>query len=310
MEVMRDLVGIQRFGGGEIEANKPTWIVIHGRESYASASPAIKGTAGENNMYRLAEALEAYERENDVADRKQILVADWRSFAGANEKLASLEGTAFIREAALAFTEMLQNVDGNGNGISPNQMNIVGHSWGTYVAYVMAEIVPGKVNSFVALDSAANPWPMAAAIGSADAFANMNLRDVAENSLAFEGGLLGSDSRSATANQTFFVSLPLLEPTNAHGQVVEVFADMILDQTADKNAPVARHFLLDDLLTGNRVNAPWQENGQAALIPEGYEGRINTHWVNKRAPNGDKLYEALDIDYTDPITGKLVEHKQ
>jgi len=315
MEVMRDLVGIQRFGGGEIEANKPTWIVIHGRESYASASPAIKGTANENNMYRLAEALEEYAKLQQVP--QQVLVADWRAFAGANFPVTpidgitddlmdvnfGLQGANYIQEVALALHEKLPPLAGS-------QVNIVTHSWATLVGHDLAGYVISntgqKVNSFVSLDTAGN----SKLLGSNYPVDSVDFRNIAETSWAFEGSIFGSNERSARADITFRISLPLINPTDAHGQVVEVFSDIVNDQTGDRNAPVARHFPLGKLLGENTSPFPWKIDGQAALVPSGYEGIIVTHWSGRNDPKGKKLYEAEYLKYTDPENDQLVDHQQ
>ncbi|HLC66346.1 MAG TPA: alpha/beta fold hydrolase, partial [Candidatus Nanoarchaeia archaeon] len=282
--------------GGEIQANKDTWVVIHGRESYASASPTVKGTEEENNMYRLAGALEEFAKLQKVP--QQILVADWRSFAGANEKLASLEGTVFIREVAAALQEMLQ-----GYGIPVGDMNIVGHSWGTYVGYEVARMLPGKVRSLVALDSATNPWPLAALIGSADSFADMNFRDVAENSWAFEGSMFGSNKKATTANMTMEIFHPFaVSPITQHNLVAETFARIVRDAANDSDDTVSQYFHLDKLLGTDQRQQPWREDGYGMnpVLPDGYEGKIGTVYTGGEESDGTPIYDLSYVTYVLP----------
>lgn len=122
--------------------------------------------------------------------------------------------------------------------------------------------------------------------------------------------MFGSNVRSARADVTFRIDVPHINPTEAHRQVVEVFSDMVNDQTGNQNAPVARHFSLGKLLEEDTSPFPWKIDGGAVLAPAGYEGIIVTHWSGRYDPKGEKLYETEYLKYTDPVTGWLMDQQQ
>ena len=246
-----------------------------------------------------------------------ISCADWRSFAGANIPVTpidgitddlldlnfGLQGANYIQDVALAMYEKLPP-------LAAFQINIGAHSWGTLVGHDLAGYVIAhtgqKVNSFISLDTAGNnKFPL----GSNYPIDSVDFRNVANTSWAFEGSAFGSNERSARANMTFRIDVPHINPTEAHRQVVEVFSDMIEDQTNDKNAPVSHHFLLEKLLS-HETTFPWQADGKGILVPDGYEGIITTIWNGKFDPSGQKLYEADYLKYTDPQTGKAMDHQK
>ena len=214
-----------------------------------------------------------------------------------------LHGANYIQEVSLALYEKLPS-------LSANQINITAHSWGTLVGHDLAGHVIAntgqKVNSFVSLDTAGN----SKFLGSDYPIESVDFRNIAETSWAFEGSTFGSNERSAGADMTFRVSLLLVNPTDAHGQVVEVFSDIVNDQVENQNAPVARHFPLEKLLREDTSSFPWKTDGEAVLVPSGYEGVIVTHWSGRNDPKGEKLYEADYLKYTDPENDQLVDQQQ
>lgn len=114
-----------------IRNDQTTWIVIHGRDS----SPDSE------DISQLWRAID--NRVNRV--NSQVLVLDWRaaasSFVGEGENYIQPVATwaaAFLKEEL---------------GLLGTQLNLVGHSWGAYVAAEIAELF-GEVNSIVALDPA------------------------------------------------------------------------------------------------------------------------------------------------------------
>jgi hypothetical protein len=302
LDVVRSLVDIERFGGGEIEANKETWLVIHGRESSRGVGD---GGDGENNIYRLAGALQGYAIKND----EQVLTLDWRSFAGANLPVTPIDGITdeiidinfglhganFIQDVAQALYEKLPN-------LSPDQIRIASHSWGTLVGHDLALNVIAntgqKVNSFVSLDTAGN----SRLLGSNYPIDTVDFRNVATTSWAFEGSAFGSDERSARADMTMRIEHPFaVSPGTQHGLVVETFARLASEASSNPDNPALSNFNLDKLVSGDTASFSWLNDswGSIPLRPDGFDGSISTSLTGEYHTNGTPIYDLTWLNYYD-----------
>jgi pimeloyl-ACP methyl ester carboxylesterase len=227
-------VSIRSHLGGKtpIFDDRPTWIVVHGHYSSPSTS----------YIDALAEALDGY-RSTD-----QVLVLDWSGPAALS---ASRSENYFIPIGTWAAGAL------GAYGLAPAELNLVGHSWGAYVAAETAERVPGaKVNSIVALD----PGIDAAGGYNPTAAGQVNFARNASMSWSFYApeGLRGTPVTARTAHEAFVV-------TGAnHFGLVRVFTDLVRmnydgRQSAGATAKVAAQFKLSRLLAPAR-NTAWVIN--------------------------------------------------
>jgi pimeloyl-ACP methyl ester carboxylesterase len=175
-------VSIKSLGGGDVSINPDitTWLVIHGRNQSA-ASP---------DMVQLATTIDGYQPGD------QVLLLDWDK-AAASGALGG-NGENFIKPVAAWAATALQRY-----GFSGDQLNLVGYSWGSYVAAEMAENL-GTVNSVLSIE-AAKDYPGGdynpEVPGEVDFAAHAN------QSWAFfaTGDSFGSAATSSTAEESFLI---------------------------------------------------------------------------------------------------------
>ena len=212
-----------------IQSSVETWVVIHGRASRA------------NNFRNLAQAI-----STETGD--QVLVLDWETGADDNlPKFGGLQGAGWIPSVADWATTVLSSV----YGITGPQLRVVGHSWGSFVAYDIAENLPEGVRSLVALD------PATAAGGNYEESA-VDFSEVSALSWAFYGnGFFGSDNRAATADESFSVRYSDRDPDDGerHGAPVDVFE--LLVRHAQEHR-IGEFFALERL--ENALVGPWRED--------------------------------------------------
>jgi len=245
----------------------PTWVVIGGRNS----KPAVPGP-----LTRLATALSNL----SPVLKPQVLVADWEDAAHDNNVattlpelngsplLSNLGGKRWIKGVGDRVAQALQSA-----GVVGANLNLVGHSWGCYVAQQTAHdyyaAVPSdRINGLVALDPAlvgadgtddyqdhlAASWLHVTALGGLATPADYFSR-VARNSWAFYCSNLGNYPNALTAGASFVVlnsNVPFhLQPT------VSLFSNGIGPVVAYVNAeygkkdPAARraHSMVVDVFT-------------------------------------------------------------
>ncbi len=145
-------VAIQRVDSSDpIDPNVDTWIVIHG----LGASP----DEPDGYMHRLGG--DATHGGPKGVLPGQVLALDWNVAAG----LPGLTGEGWIEPVGQWAAGAL-----SAYGFTGSKLNLIGHSWGSYVADELAEAMPQQVvNTIVGLDPAANT------IGS-----NYNVKDPGE----------------------------------------------------------------------------------------------------------------------------------
>jgi pimeloyl-ACP methyl ester carboxylesterase len=192
-----------RLVGTPIFDDRPTWIVIHGRNS----SPSVDYLVG------LASAIDGY------TSTDQVLMLDWSAAAASGWIGGSGENYIIPVGAWMASTL-------TSYGLTPLELNFVGHSWGAYVAAETAERVPVnangryRVNSIVALDPAAD-YPGGSYNPTTPG--QVGFKRNAHMSWAFyvSGGSYGSATTAATAHESYLVK------GSEHSKVVSAFRNLV-----------------------------------------------------------------------------------
>jgi pimeloyl-ACP methyl ester carboxylesterase len=222
---------------GPIRSNRRTWVVIHGWNGQPS------------DLSRLTDAIEGYSK------RDQVLVLDWSRAAAAPDPF---DAFTWIDDAGAFAAQKLE-----GFGLSASRINLVGHSFGAYVAAETAGGLHNGANVIVALDPAASvPF--------------YNFRANSRYSLGLVGSVLGSESRAATADDAFRVNAG--SGFAAHTNIVDLYASMVAENNTSNPDHVSKLFSLDRLNAG--ASRPWDRNAFSG----GFEGTLNGevsggHWV-------------------------------
>jgi hypothetical protein len=212
-------VSIVRLGGGRIEAGRPTWVVIHGRG------------CGAEDMRPLAAAIAG------ARPGEQVLLLDWSDGAADNGR-AGVAGSTWASVVADWADGQLHGV-----GLTGDDLSLVGHSWGCYVAYDMAAGwrfgAERGVRGLVALDPASG--------GAGLDPSAVRLSTVARRSWAFyDNDPFASPFVALSADESFSVRLDGATATEQHWACVDLFARLITGPGP---------FALDRLLRG--AAGPW-----------------------------------------------------
>jgi len=235
--------------GLPIDSTKTTWIVIHGWNS----------DSNENGIREMAQAL-AQSRPRD-----QVLTLDWSSIArsGLLDPWGAAAGIVPVGKWAADALPM--------EGFFGHQINLVGHSFGSYVANEIAKYYPGKINSIVALDPAAN-----AVASQYDPLSNgnVNFSRNTDWSWAFHSSSLGNEYTPVTASEAFIFDSGLWWPPTAHSLPLKAFAQMIMNPQDSLNY----FFSIDNLL--DKTYGPWVLDKKSSFFffdksVDGYEAVIS-----------------------------------
>ena len=214
------LVDIVRINQKAIDPSQRTWIVIHGRNSSRTTE----------NIADVAASI-AETRSND-----QVLTLDW-SGAASYFGWAGFGGEDAIQNVGTWAAAALQD-----KGFVGTNLNLVGHSWGSYVADELAERIPGGVDTITALDAAENvPGGYSPETPGEIDFSRDSLFSWAFHS----DGIAGSNVTPPTSDEAFIVT------NSNHGNVVFLLAYMLLHPTD----VVGQYFLLNYLLLAQQ--GPW-----------------------------------------------------
>lgn len=234
-----------------IDPSAKTWIIIHGWNS----SPA------KENISSLVTAL--LQRQPD----DQVLTLDWSQVAatGVLDPFTAEKGIPLVAGWGAAALRQY--------GFSGTNLSLIGHSFGSYVADEIAELIPGGVNTITGLDPAENVLLGYNSNASVD-FGLHSLFSWAFYSSDPEGvgGILGAnygnEETPTTADEAFVVR------NSTHGDIVFLFSWIITNPLLPFSHFFSTHWLLSGAL------GPW--------IPDqyGYGGRVGG------------LYEAV-IDASD-----------
>jgi pimeloyl-ACP methyl ester carboxylesterase len=230
------LVDLLRFGTNpvSISSNQPTWIVVHGWNSSRS----------NENIFAVAQSL-FQTRPGD-----QVLTLDWSAAANTFSPFLAEDSIMPVAQWAAAAL--------NGYGFAGTNLNLVGHSFGSYVADEIAQRIPGGVNTIVTLDPAADVF------GGYDPDVNDEVNFARDSlfSWSFHSSSLGNAYTPTTADEAFIVDSSA-DAITAHGNVVFLFAYMLLHP----EDPVGQYFLITLLLSG--TEGPWLPDRVRILIPRG-----------------------------------------
>jgi pimeloyl-ACP methyl ester carboxylesterase len=232
-------IAFERINSPGYIENRPTWVIIHG----------WNGKAGD--LKDLGQAIEGYDGYQ-IGD--QVLTLDWDAArTGATSLNAAGSWITTVGEKA---AETL-----NGWGINSSNINLVGHSLGTYVAAEIAKKIPGGVNKLIALD------PAATTLGGYQE-GQVNFSDNSKWSWAFYGSAAGNFDRAYTAKESFeFYFLSGADDNQKHGDVVKTFAKM-LDKNNKGNAGyISKQFNLN--MMNESALKTWGKPG------DGYEATIS-----------------------------------
>jgi pimeloyl-ACP methyl ester carboxylesterase len=203
-----------------IDPNTRTWIVTHGWNSSRT----------NENIASVARSLA------ELQPQDQVLTLDWR--AAANALLPSDAESSILPVAEWAAAALTQA------GFKGTNVNLVGHSFGSYVSDEIAERM-GGVNSIITFDPAAD------IIGgyTPDENDQVNFARDSNFSWSFHSSNLGSDKTPFTADEEFLVTG--LDPVTAHGDVLFFFSFLL----SNPNDPISQYFFLSFLL--NETYGSW-----------------------------------------------------
>lgn len=226
---------------GYFRSRIPTWLVIHGKMCSAE-TPYIA---------RLAARLDG------VARGDQVLLVDWESAAagtawgGAVTAYTDLSNTRWVRPAAQVLKPMLEKIRA-----TRSRLNLIGHSWGTYMAYEIGRVFGGgnAVNRLVALDPAQ--------AGSGYTTGSIHFGRNSSVAWALHSDyILGNATLAATADQAISVGRlsggTLVKPFyTGHVNIVDVYSQMLRN-----NWPGTTPDRISRIYSPRRMNsAPWQRN--------------------------------------------------
>jgi parallel beta-helix repeat protein len=224
-----DMLSILRSNLGTIRATKPTWLVIHGWNSSPIAA----------NIQDLSTGIQKAEPTD------QVLTLDWSSAADTGildprdaENAVPSVGAWAARALQAASFDLAQ-------------MNIAGHSYGSYVGEEIAMNTPGGINGIIALDPGQN---VSSTPDGFDADSEIKFSQNTQFSWAFYGeDAYGDATTAATADESFLMQLTgqSVITGTVHNDVPDLFANMIISSD-----PVSQDFSLSDFLNG--IAGPWK----------------------------------------------------
>lgn len=267
-----------------IAPEQPTWIVIHGWNSSATTA----------NIRYLAQAIARW-------SESQVLILDWST--AVNVPWHQL-GTATKWVPLVAEWVAQQLLE---KGFSTSHLNLIGHSFGSYVASEIAARLPGGVNQLIALDPAAKVPGLYCQ--------PLDFRQHSRFAWAFYGSLAGSAKQVSMADAAFSLSTgkPELNFFKSHARVVKLFAALLHYQRENPNHSISQHFWFQK---GDRTQrTPWQpgklnELGGRTLpgIGAPFAGRLHLY----QSANGRWLpralqYRTANVTFFDSDTWLLAE---
>lgn len=287
-------VSLSAVDGAPIRSGAMTWLVIHGRvsnsEAFRALASALRNTTGQ-----------------------QVLLLDWAQGAEDNtaDHLLGLDGIAgaeWIPYVADWASTYLASI-----GIRGQQLNLAGHSWGSYVAArIAAPERSGNVNAIVAMD------PARAGIGfngAGDREDQINFGRLARMSWAFYGnGSFGNSAIAATATESFTVTSDDFSNNTWNPKTValrrHIAPHHLFLQIVTRPYALAGTMTLSRLLNGRRhpnftvdafsaetsVSERWLGSG-----PLAYEGRFAVRRTTGQ-PGFDEFWTMDSLEFLDQRT--------
>lgn len=240
----------------ELDPSKPVWVVVHGRGNSEESSQIAELT---KNLHALG---------------AQVATVDWRDGAADNATPIGLEGSRWIESVGTWVTNQLQAA-----GFSTQNICLVGHSWGAYVAYEIGKRTPGGVQTLIALDPAADSKLLGGGKYKGIEDPNFSFANIAANSYAFHSSTFGDRNRALTAQYAFSIVAPenyeqgswdaaaaqmvasqhyftalgietadeLRDAYNEHGFAVSLFSGLLRRQKENPSDVIANRFSLPNL---------------------------------------------------------------
>jgi pimeloyl-ACP methyl ester carboxylesterase len=255
-----------------ISSDVATWVVIHGRAD------------NRHSFTSLAEAIDGYTTGD------QVLTLDWSQGAADNTDWKRLNGADWIPQVATWANGQLDSL-----GIK--SANLVGHSWGSYLAYEIADRTSYGNDRIIALD------PAKTATGSYDG-SSVNFKSVTTNSWAFfGGGFYGSANLSSTADVAIkleyqdpkYSSLYTYQPGNGmqHSAPKLVFESLVNRNLKWWNAPSRASTFSMSNFTASSPRYPWSFNQYNGI----FEGVIRIDNVDRDGQWGESFSELSKLGY-------------
>ncbi len=259
--------------------SKPVWIVIHGMNS--NQDKGVNMIANELWQSRYISG--------------QVVTVNWEEAA----KSYTTQDAPWTKSVGGWVTQQLVHA-----GFSPSQINAVGHSHGTYVAYAMAneiiEMTDGKeqINTIVALDPANNvPHISGFRVGE------MKFSNVSRNSIGIEGSLIaGSDDLVTTTDSAYKIDSSNTEPYQIfteHSLPIYTFANLLkAGRIASETVP--KNLLLSEIM----ASAEMQKLVIQTDTVGSYEGIISVTTKESSDASGRTFTEAIPIHVSQTISGE------
>jgi pimeloyl-ACP methyl ester carboxylesterase len=268
-------------GNPLLDANQPilkgvqTWVVIHGRaDSLATFRP-------------LAAAIDRYKSGD------QVLVLDWSEGAADNHwESGWLDGAAWIPHVAEWAVRQLSSI-----GVTSDKLFLVGHSWGSFVAYEMAKQMPGTQERLVALDPAASAveYP----------HESVDFGAVTQMSWAFYGGgTFGSAHRAGTADEAFRLDYDgwygEIDMFDSHSAPRHVFESLVRKNHVNQDS---------DPLRASLFSLARLEGPSTRFLPNAFDGQFEGVFViqdtNDDDDWGEQWNELALFQYRSAADGQL-----
>ncbi|OIO55581.1 hypothetical protein AUJ46_01270 [Candidatus Peregrinibacteria bacterium CG1_02_54_53] len=260
-----------------LDPQKPVWVVVHGRANSEESSQIAELT-------RSLQALGV-----------QVVTVDWHDGAADNGTPIGLEGSRWIEGVGTWAANQLRAA-----GFGSQNICVVGHSWGTYVAYEIGKRIPNGVQTLIALDPAADSRLLGGGKYKGIEDPNFSFANVTANSYAFHSSELGNREKALTAKYAFDILAPenyeqnswdaitaqmlvsqrylsalgaetadeVIDAFREHGFAVSLFSEILRRQKENPGDAVASRFSPENL----RSNA-----SEFTVRPDSWEGYFYAH---------------------------------
>lgn len=170
----------------KLDPTKPVWVISHGRVNNEDSSQIMELARNLSNL------------------GVQVVTLDWHDGAKDNDiPLVGLEGSKWIEATGTWAANQLKSLKFIGENI-----NVVGHSWGSYVSYEIGAHIPDGVKTLVALDPAADTPAFGGGKYKGFSDPDFKFSNVASNSYAFHSSDLSNAKYALSAEYAFDVVAP------------------------------------------------------------------------------------------------------
>ncbi|MEG5080688.1 hypothetical protein QUB53_08495 [Microcoleus sp. AT8-B4] len=214
-------------------ANRPTWVITHG----------FNNDSADDKAQTLAKTIGNYQ-EGD-----QVLILDWGQAAKTGVNLS--EAASWIEPVAEAAKRKLYDEW----KIDPGNINLVGHSLGTYVVHEIAQRMPSDINRLIAID------PAAQTLWGYPKENNVDFRNKTTWSWGFYSSAFGNEKNVQNADESFRLEFSGagIDENYKHGQAVYAVANLIKKYFArpDDLYPGTKPYFNLDNDMNDQAKKPW-----------------------------------------------------